>query len=49
MPSAALSRHGLLRFLPSASFEIAGGAFDYGLFYGHSTDHSDDIVYSCAE
>jgi len=33
----------------SASFQIKGGAFDFGLFYGHSPDHSDDIVVNCAE
>jgi hypothetical protein len=27
---------------------MTGGRFDYGLYYGHSADHSDDIVYSCA-
>lgn len=33
----------------SAAFRIEGGPFDYDLFYGHSPDHSDDIVVNCAE
>jgi hypothetical protein len=33
----------------SAAFRIEGGLFDFGLYYGHSPDHSDDIVVSCAE
>jgi hypothetical protein len=33
----------------STSFEINGGLFDYTLFYGHSADHSDEIVYACAD
>jgi hypothetical protein len=33
----------------SASFRIEGGLFDFGLYYGHRPDHSDDIVVSCAQ
>lgn len=33
----------------SASFRIEGEVLDYALYYGHSPDHSDDIVASCLD